>query len=85
MLNVMRKPFIPDSPYCEYLPQNKNFEDFCYRCAILGEPLHSYVPLPQMALRTCEHATLRLGRMLRRRFRSQKVLEYISGVCYDAD
>ncbi len=50
MINVMHKPFIPDSPYGEYLPQNKNFEDFCYRCAILGEPLHSYVPLPQMGL-----------------------------------
>ncbi|MBP5606847.1 MAG: sensor domain-containing diguanylate cyclase [Lachnospiraceae bacterium] len=50
MINVMHKPFIPDSPYEEYLPQNKNFEDFCYRCAILGEPLHSYVPLFQMGL-----------------------------------
>ena len=50
MENVMHKPFIPDSPYAEYLPQNKNFEDFCYRCAILGEPLHSYVPLFQMGL-----------------------------------
>ena len=50
MLKVMHKPFVPDSPYGEYLPQNKNFEDFCYRCAILGEPLHSYVPLFQMGL-----------------------------------
>ena len=51
MLKVMHKPFVPDSPYGEYFPQNKNFEDFCYRCAILGESLHSYVPLPQMGPR----------------------------------
>ncbi len=50
MLNVMGRPFIPDSPYEEYLPQNKNFEDFCFRSAFLGKPLHSYVSLPQMGL-----------------------------------
>ena len=50
MLRVMGKPFVPDSPYYEYLPENKNFEDFCYRCAFLGQPLHAYVPLPQMGL-----------------------------------
>ena len=50
MLNVMHHPFIPDSPYEEYLPQNRNFEDFCYRSAILGQPLHTYVQLPQMGL-----------------------------------
>ena len=50
MLQTMRKPFIPNSPYAEYFPQDKNFEDFCYRCAILGQPLHTYVPLPQMGL-----------------------------------
>ena len=50
MANVMHRPFIPDSPYGEYLPENKNFEDFCYRCAFLGQPLHTYVPLPQMGL-----------------------------------
>ncbi|WP_295093586.1 sensor domain-containing diguanylate cyclase [Ruminococcus sp.] len=50
MMNVMHRPFIPNSPYEEYLPQNKNFEDFCYRSAFLGQPLHSYVSLPQMGL-----------------------------------
>ena len=50
MLQTMRKPFVPNSPYAEYFPQDKNFEDFCYRCAILGQPLHTYVPLPQMGL-----------------------------------
>lgn len=50
MFHVMHHPFVPDSPYEEYLPQNKNFEDQCYRCAILGQPMHAYVPLPQMGL-----------------------------------
>lgn len=50
MMNVMHNPFIPDSPYEKYLPQNRNFEDFCYRSAVLGQPLHSYVQLPQMGL-----------------------------------
>lgn len=50
MMNVMHRPFIPDSPYEEYLPENKNFEDFCCRCAFTGQPLHSYVSLPQMGL-----------------------------------
>lgn len=50
MLNTLHHPFVPDSPYEEYFPQNRNFEDFCYRCAILGQPLHTYVELPQMGL-----------------------------------
>lgn len=50
MIRTMQKEFIPDSPYTEYLPENKNFEDFCYRSAILGQPLHTYVPLPFMNL-----------------------------------
>ncbi len=50
MLSTMHKAFIPDSPYAEYFPENKNFEDFCYRCAVLGQPLHTYVELPQFKL-----------------------------------
>ncbi len=50
MMNIMGRPFIPDSPYEQYLPQNRNFEDYCYRSAILGQPLHTYVELPQMGL-----------------------------------
>ena len=50
MLQTMHKPFIPNSPYEDYFPANKNFEDFCYRSAILGQPLHTYVELPQMGL-----------------------------------
>ena len=50
MLKTMHKKFIPGSPYAEYLPENKNFEDFCYRSSILGQPLHTYVELPFMNL-----------------------------------
>ena len=50
MARVMRREFVPDSPYEQYLPQDRNFEDFCYRSAILGQPMHTYVPLPQMGL-----------------------------------
>ncbi len=50
MLNTLHRPFVPGSPYELYFPQNKNFEDYCYRCAFLGQPLHSYVSLPQMDL-----------------------------------
>jgi len=50
MARVMHRQFVPDSPYEQYLPQNMNFEDFCYRSAILGQPMHTYVPLPQMGL-----------------------------------
>ena len=50
MLQTMRRPFVPDSPYELYFPQNKNFEDFCYRSAVKGQTLHSYVRLPQMDL-----------------------------------
>ncbi len=50
MMQTMHKAFIPNSPYQEYFPPNKNFEDFCYRSAILGQPLHTYVELPQMGL-----------------------------------
>ena len=50
MLKTMHKEFIPDSPYAEYLPEDKNFEDFCYRSAVLGQPLHTYVELPFMNL-----------------------------------
>ena len=42
--------FVPDSPYEEYFPKDMNFEDFCYRSAFLGQPLHSYVNLHQMGL-----------------------------------
>lgn len=42
--------FVPDTPYEMSFPQDMNFEDFCYRSAILHQQLHTYVPLPQMGL-----------------------------------
>lgn len=44
------RPFVPDSPYYYYLPQDKNFEDFIYRCACQGKPLHTYVHVEKMGL-----------------------------------
>ncbi len=35
MMATMHKEFITGSPYAEYFPQDKNFEDYCYRSAIL--------------------------------------------------
>ena len=50
MANTLHHPFVPDSPYAEYFPQNNNFEDYVYRCAILEQPAHAYVPLMHMGL-----------------------------------
>jgi hypothetical protein len=47
---VMGHPFVPDRPYEESLVKDKNFEDFCYRSAILGQSMHTYVSLHQMGL-----------------------------------
>ncbi len=35
--------FVPGSPYAEYFPSDRNFDEHCYRCAVLGQPMHSYV------------------------------------------
>lgn len=35
--------FVPNSEYTNYLPKDLNFEDFCYRAAVLKQPLHTYV------------------------------------------
>ena len=35
--------FIPNSLYDRYMQKDLHFEDFCYRCAVLGETLHTYV------------------------------------------
>ena len=50
MEQTFHRPFVPDSPYAQYLPENKNFEDFCIRSAFQGQPLHTYVRLPQFNL-----------------------------------
>ena len=51
MANTLHHPFVPDSPYAEYFPQNNNFEDYVYRCAIMAQPAHAYVPLMQPSAR----------------------------------
>ncbi|MCR4580670.1 MAG: GGDEF domain-containing protein [Treponema sp.] len=40
---MLTNKFVPDKEYTKYLPKDLNFEDFCYRSAILKEPLHTYV------------------------------------------
>lgn len=48
--NITGHPFVPGCPYEMCFPKNLNFEDFCYRAAIGGEPMHSYVSLYEMGL-----------------------------------
>ena len=40
---MLTNKFVPNSLYETYLPKDLNFEDFCYRCAVLRQPLHTYV------------------------------------------
>ena len=40
---MLTNKFVPNSDYQNYFPKDLNFEDFCYRCAVLKEPMHSYV------------------------------------------
>ncbi len=47
---ITGRPFVPGCPYEMCFPKNMNFEDFCYRSAFGGEPLHTYVSLYQMGL-----------------------------------
>ncbi|MBR5371412.1 MAG: sensor domain-containing diguanylate cyclase [Oscillospiraceae bacterium] len=35
--------FEPDQPYERYFPKDKNFEELCYRSAIKGETVHTYI------------------------------------------
>ena len=48
--HITGHPFEPGCPYEMCFPKNPNFEDFCFRAAIGGEPMHSYVSLYQMGL-----------------------------------
>ena len=50
ILHITGHPFQPGCPYEHCFPKNLNFEDFCYRAAIGGEPMHSYVSLYEMGL-----------------------------------
>ncbi len=47
---LTKRPFVDNSPYYLSLPKDMNFEDFIFRSAILGQPLHTYVNLSQMGL-----------------------------------
>ena len=40
---MVSNKFIPDSPYENYIPKDLNFEDQCYRCAVLKKPSHQYI------------------------------------------
>lgn len=40
---MIASKFIPNSLYQKYIPKDLNFEDFCYRCAVLKQPMHTYV------------------------------------------
>lgn len=40
---MLTNKFVPNSLYQNYFPKDLNFEDFCYRCAVLKQPLHTYV------------------------------------------
>jgi diguanylate cyclase (GGDEF)-like protein len=50
ILHITGHPFEPGCPYEMCFPKNMNFEDFVFRSAICGEPMHSYVSLYQMGL-----------------------------------
>ena len=40
---LLTNKFVPNSEYQKYLPKDLNFEDFCYRSAVLKQPLHTSV------------------------------------------
>ncbi|MBQ2107129.1 MAG: hypothetical protein II475_00405, partial [Bacteroidales bacterium] len=50
ILKLTGHPFEPGCPYEMCFPKDLNFENFVYRSAICGEPMHSYVSLYQMGL-----------------------------------
>ena len=56
MMATMHKEFVPGSPYAEYFPENKNFEDFCYRSAVLGQPLPGIYAPDGIRPRHCQEA-----------------------------
>ncbi len=42
------KEFVPGLPYTEYFQQNINFEDACYRAAVLKKEVHTYAHIPNI-------------------------------------
>ena len=47
---VRKVDFEPDLPYEKYIPKDKNFEELCYRSAILGETVHTYIRPERMSV-----------------------------------
>ena len=41
--STQKAEFVPDSEYTKYIPKDLNFEDVCYRCAVLKQPMHNFV------------------------------------------
>ena len=39
--------FIPNSEYTRYIPKDLNFEDICFRSAVLKQPIHNCVHMPR--------------------------------------
>lgn len=39
--------FIPNSEYTQYIPKDLNFEDVCFRAAVLRQPVHNCVHMPR--------------------------------------
>ena len=42
--------FVPGSLYTDYFPQNRSFEDVCYKAAVLKKENHTYAHLDRMGL-----------------------------------
>ena len=39
--------FVPNSEYTRYIPKDLNFEDVCFRAAVLKQPVHNCVHMPR--------------------------------------
>ena len=42
-MQMLTQKFVPNTEYTNYIPRDLNFEDSCYRAAVLKKCLHSYV------------------------------------------
>ncbi len=50
--NIMGPNYRDDMLYSDLIPKELNFEDFCFRCAVHKQHLHSYVDTKSMGLWT---------------------------------
>ncbi|MBO7474039.1 MAG: sensor domain-containing diguanylate cyclase [Ruminococcus sp.] len=48
--SLMKRDFEPGIPYDEFYPKDMNYEDYCYRCAFLGQSIHTYVKVQQLGV-----------------------------------